>query len=88
MPFRFIILILIDIFSTQYSDQSSEAFALVKLIQSVGVSVGFALSTKVGLYWQLLSLTTFATLGTIGFFIVEGLQRKKQTPTENGVKNG
>lgn len=32
----------------QYTDNSAEAFALVKLVQSVGVSAGFAVSTRCG----------------------------------------
>ena len=32
----------------QYTGNSAEAFALVKLVQSVGVSAGFAVSTRSG----------------------------------------
>ena len=34
----------------QYTDNSAEAFALVKLVQSVGVSAGFAVSTRSKMY--------------------------------------
>ena len=67
---------IISLVSSQYCDQSAEAFALVKLVQSVGVSLGFATSTKVGLYWQLLVLSISSVAGSVGFIIVEKKSRK------------
>ena len=52
-------------------ERSSEAFALMKLVQSVGVSGGFVMSTNLGLFWQLLVLKIAAVLSTIGFCLVE-----------------
>ena len=63
--------------SSQYSHNSAEAFALVKLVQSVGVSAGFAASTRIGLHWQLLVLTITATAGSIGFIMVDRDSRKR-----------
>ena len=70
---------MISLVSSQYAKNSAEAFALVKLVQSVGVSAGFAVSTRLGLHWQLLVLAISATTGSIGFMMVE---RKKTENTE------
>ena len=48
---------IISFLSTNYRDNSSQAFALMKFIQSVGVSGGFAVSTRLGLHYQLLLLS-------------------------------
>ena len=44
---------IISLISSQFTGNTSQAFALYKLVQSVGISVGFAASTRVGLYWQI-----------------------------------
>ena len=44
---------IISLISSHFTNNTSEAYALYKLVQSVGISVGFAVSTRVGLYWQL-----------------------------------
>ena len=44
---------IISLISSHFTNDTSEAYALYKLVQSVGISVGFAVSTRVGLYWQL-----------------------------------
>ena len=62
---------IISLLSTSYKEKSCEAFALMKLIQSIGVSAGFAMSTKLGLYWQLLVLGLSMTLATACFLVVE-----------------
>ena len=74
---------MISLVSSQYTQNSAEAFALVKLVQSVGVSLGFAVSTKIGLRWQLLVLAITATAGSIGFIMVERESRKKIEDTKN-----
>ena len=74
---------MISLVSSQYTQNSAEAFALVKLVQSVGVSAGFAVSTKIGLHWQLLVLAISATAGSIGFIMVERESSKKIKDTEN-----
>ena len=58
-------------------DRSSEAFALMKLVQSIGVSGGFVMSTNLGLFWQLLVLKIAAVLSTIGFCVVEWKLKEK-----------
>merc|ERR1712012_290275 len=68
---------IISLVSAEYTDNSAQAFALVKLVQSVGVSGGFASSTRVGLYWQLTLLSVFAVAGSLGFIIVERKSRRK-----------
>ena len=45
---------IISLISSQFTSNTSQAYALYKLVQSVGVSAGFAVSTRVGLYWQIL----------------------------------
>ena len=47
---------IISLISSQFTGNTSQAFALYKLVQSLGISVGFAVSTRVGLYWQLLGI--------------------------------
>ena len=67
---------IISLLSTQYKENSAHAFALMKLIQSVGVSGGFAVSSRLGLYWQLLILGTSLLLATAGFVWVEVRTRR------------
>ena len=69
--------------SSQFNHNSAKAFALYKVMQSFGVSVGFALSTNFGLYWQLLVLGTSAMAGSIGFFMVERESSKRIKNSEN-----
>lgn len=73
---------MISLVSSQYTTNSAEAFALVKLVQSVGVSAGFGVSTRLGLHWQLLVLTISATAGAIGFIMVEREARKRNNEKE------
>ena len=68
---------IISLLTTNYREQSSQAFALMKLIQSIGVSGGFAVSTRLGLYWQLLILGLSLTLATASFVCVELVTRRK-----------
>ena len=68
----------ISLVSSQYKDNSSQAFALVKLVQSVGVSAGFAVSSVIGLHWQLVVLVTSALTGSLGFFLVERRSKNKE----------
>ena len=68
---------MISLVSSQYSHNSAEAFALVKLVQSVGVSAGFLVSTRLGLRWQLLVLAITAVAGSVGFIMVERESREK-----------
>jgi len=67
---------IISLISSQFTNNTSQAYALYKLVQSVGVSAGFAVSTRVGLYWQILALGTFASLGSLAFMMVERTCRK------------
>eukprot|EP00090_Calanus_glacialis_P029734 TRINITY_DN47766_c0_g1_i1.p1 TRINITY_DN47766_c0_g1~~TRINITY_DN47766_c0_g1_i1.p1 ORF type:complete len:452 (-),score=75.69 TRINITY_DN47766_c0_g1_i1:54-1409(-) len=73
---------IISILSGAYKERSSEAFALMKLVQSIGVSGGFVMSTNLGLYWQLLVLKISAVLSTIGFSLVEWKIKEKNKETE------
>lgn len=73
---------IISILSGAYKDRSSEAFALMKLVQSIGVSGGFVMSTNLGLYWQLLVLKISAVLSTIGFSLVEWKIKERNKETE------
>ena len=68
---------IISFLSANYRQNSSQAFALMKFIQSVGVSAGFAVSTRLGLHWQLLVLSTFLMLATAGFVWVETKTRRE-----------
>jgi len=68
---------IISILSGAYKERSSEAFALMKLVQSIGVSGGFVMSTNLGLFWQLLVLKIAAVLSTIGFCVVEWKLKEK-----------
>jgi len=77
---------IISILSGSYKERSSEAFALMKFVQSIGVSGGFVMSTNLGLFWQLLVLKVSAILSTIGFCVVEWKfkeeNKKKETEIE------
>ena len=68
---------IISFLSTNYRQNSSQAFALMKFIQSVGVSAGFAVSTRVGLHWQLLVLASSLLLATASFVWVETKTRRE-----------
>ena len=68
---------IISFLSTNYRHHSSQAFALMKFIQSVGVSAGFAVSTRVGLHWQLVVLTTSLLIATAAFLWVETKTRRE-----------
>ena len=72
-----------SLLSSQYKQNSAEAFALYKVMQSFGVSIGFAVSTAVGLYWQLLVLAISAMAGSIGFLMVERESSKRIKNSEN-----
>ena len=63
-------------------ERSSEAFALMKLVQSIGISGGFVMSTNLGLFWQLLVLKVAAVLSTIGFCLVEWKFKEKMKESE------
>ena len=52
----------------------------MKLVQSVGISVGFALSTRLGLVWQLSILVLTSILSTAGFCSV--VRRRQEEVTE------
>ena len=54
----------------------------MKLVQSIGVSGGFVMSTNLGLYWQLLVLKISAVLSTIGFSLVEWKIKERNKETE------
>jgi len=73
---------IISILSGAYKERSSEAFALMKLVQSIGVSGGFVMSTNLGLYWQLLVLKISAVLSTVGFSLVEWKIKEKNKEVE------
>jgi len=75
---------IISILSGAYKERSSEAFALMKLVQSIGVSGGFVMSTNLGLFWQLLVLKVAAALSTVGFCLVEW--KFKEASRENEKK--
>ena len=68
---------IISFLSTNYRDNSSQAFALMKFIQSLGVSGGFGVSTRLGLHWQLLVLSTSLLLATAAFVWVETKTRRE-----------
>ena len=75
---------IISFLSTNYRDNSSQAFALMKFIQSLGVSAGFALSTRLGLHWQLVVLASSLLLATAAFVWVETKTRRELTqPTSS-----
>ena len=50
----------------------------MKLVQSIGVSGGFVMSTNLGLFWQLLVLKIAAILSTIGFCCAEWKFKKER----------
>jgi len=75
---------IISILSGVYKDRSSEAFALMKLVQSIGVSGGFIMSTNLGLFWQLLVLKVAAVFSTIGFCLVEWKCKERLKESEKG----
>jgi len=54
-----------------YKAKSAEAFALMKLVQSIGIAGGFSLFTSTGLRWQLLLLQIVAVISTACFCLVE-----------------
>ena len=60
-----------SILSGAYRERSAEAFALMKLVQSVGIAGGFALFTSTGLRWHLLVLQVAALASTLAFRAVE-----------------
>ena len=68
---------IISFLSTNYRDNSSQAFALMKFIQSLGVSAGFGVSTRMGLHWQLLVLSASLLLATAAFIWVETKTRRE-----------
>ena len=72
-----------SLLTSQYTQNSAEAFALYKVMQSFGVSMGYAVSTTVDLYWQLLVLAISAMAGSIGFFMVEHESRNRIRNSEN-----
>jgi len=67
-----------------YKAKSAEAFALMKLVQSVGIACGFTLFTSTGLRWQLLLLQIVAIISATAFCLAEKrlIRREESFETE------
>ncbi|XP_045132438.1 UNC93-like protein MFSD11 isoform X2 [Portunus trituberculatus] len=60
-----------SILGSVYEDNSGPAFALFKFVQSLSAAACFFYASVFKLYWHLIILIVFATIGTFTFWMVE-----------------
>ncbi|KAF1755424.1 hypothetical protein GCK72_021993 [Caenorhabditis remanei] len=66
-----------------YPEKSAQAFAIFKFYESALSCATFIFSSLVSLYWLLGTLSTFAVLALISFFIVERERVEIETTTDS-----
>ncbi|XP_044037527.1 UNC93-like protein MFSD11 [Siniperca chuatsi] len=64
---------LLSIIGFMFRDNSAPAFAVFKFMQSILAALAFFYSNYLLLHWQLLILVVMGFLGSVTFFVVEGL---------------
>ena len=74
---------LISMFASGYAEKSSAAFAIFKFIQSAGSAGAFFASSYMGLYTQLVILTSSCALGALSFGVVEWRIKKQKAKRES-----
>lgn len=70
---------ILSILGDMYAEDSAPAFAIFKFTQSLSAAASFFYSSQLGLYIQIFLLAGWATVGTITFCIVEGINRRSQS---------
>jgi hypothetical protein len=65
-----------------FRDDSASAFAIFRFFQSIASATVFFYSIELSMYFQLLLLGLFCSLGTIAFCKVEWMTRRKDFMSE------
>jgi hypothetical protein len=61
-----------------YRDDSAAAFAIFRFFQSIASATAFFYSIKLSMYYQLLLLAIFCSMGTVSFCVVEHSSNAKK----------
>lgn len=75
---------LLSIIGFMYRDDSAPAFAVFKFIQSIMAALAFFYSNYLLLHWQLLILVAVGFLGSVTFFMAEGLAEASRRESDYG----
>uniref|UniRef100_A0AAQ6APQ1 Major facilitator superfamily domain containing 11 n=1 Tax=Amphiprion ocellaris TaxID=80972 RepID=A0AAQ6APQ1_AMPOC len=73
---------LLSIIGFLFRDNSAPAFAVFKFIQSIMAALAFYYSNYLLLHWQLLILVIAGFLGTVTFFVAEGVAQSSRRESD------
>lgn len=73
---------LLSIVGFMFRDNSAPAFAVFKFIQSIMAALAFFYSNYLLLHWQLLILVVTGFLGSLTFFVAEGLAESSRRESD------
>ncbi|XP_070970293.1 UNC93-like protein MFSD11 [Oncorhynchus clarkii lewisi] len=74
---------LLSIVGYMFQEDSAPAFAVFYLVQSIMAALAFFYSNYLLLHWQLLIMVLVGFLGTLSFFIAEGMVVSRRRDTDN-----